>query len=516
MAFGYYCTLTIDASKCGSADSTNFPVLVSLTSADLKTVANGGKVQNASGYDVGFYSDIGLTTKLNWETEQYTAASGAVIYWVQVPTVSHTVNTVFYIAFGDTAIVTDQSNASGTWDSNYKMVQHFRDGTTLSVADSTSNANNGTSTTNVSAMSNGKIDGAVLMNLNPGLAFGTSATLETQDITIETWLALQFSGNQAIVSKCNDITAHGWEMRIMSSSNHVAWAFHDGSGIEGWYEGAVGTVPVTPGVWSSGAVWHHVVLTWTSGTAKYYIDGALTDTVVTHAGTINYSSDTLRIGNQPGDSNFTGAVDEARISNVVRTADYVTTAYNSQSSPSTFLALGSTIAVAAATSVDQYYPGTEIPLSAWRRNFRADAILSFQQGISAIAPVVTLNTFLPTDTPLRRKLPSLYWLSSTNAFVPSPAVVIPGVSYLVMDIAPQRYLRWNAALYGHEMDKNPYPVPTLTTSGNRKATVITLYQKNASMTPINPFAYIVRVVKYKASADPNTGQESAIQPQWNQ
>jgi len=38
---------------------SNFTVLVSVTDPALKTVANGGHVANANGYDIGFYADSG-------------------------------------------------------------------------------------------------------------------------------------------------------------------------------------------------------------------------------------------------------------------------------------------------------------------------------------------------------------------------------------------------------------------------------------------------------------------------
>ena len=100
--------ITIDYTKCGTADSTNFPVLVSFTNASLKTKANGGKVENSNGYDIQFFSDIGLTSKLSWEVEKYDATTGEIRAWVKIPTISHTANTVFYIAYGDSSISTFQ------------------------------------------------------------------------------------------------------------------------------------------------------------------------------------------------------------------------------------------------------------------------------------------------------------------------------------------------------------------------------------------------------------------------
>ena len=61
---GYYRTLTLDQP---ASDLTDFPVLFSGTYTYLKTIANGGKVNNANGYDIIFYSDISLTTKLKFQ-----------------------------------------------------------------------------------------------------------------------------------------------------------------------------------------------------------------------------------------------------------------------------------------------------------------------------------------------------------------------------------------------------------------------------------------------------------------
>ncbi len=67
--------LTVDNTKVSGASSlTNFPVLFSLTDSDLATVANGGKVLNANGYDIAFTSDDG-STQLDHELESYDATT---------------------------------------------------------------------------------------------------------------------------------------------------------------------------------------------------------------------------------------------------------------------------------------------------------------------------------------------------------------------------------------------------------------------------------------------------------
>src|SRR5439155_3519490 len=67
-ATGCQRSMTIDHTKVPSTQS-NYTVLVSVTDPALKTVANGGHVANANGYDIGFYADSGGTTKLKWQVE---------------------------------------------------------------------------------------------------------------------------------------------------------------------------------------------------------------------------------------------------------------------------------------------------------------------------------------------------------------------------------------------------------------------------------------------------------------
>src|SRR5579863_5480680 len=97
-------TITFDHTKVGTVnntDQTNFPSLINGTYSFLKTVANGGSVTNASGFDVEFTSDAGCTTKLNWEVEQAPGAStGTATYWVNIPLLSHITNTVIYWCIG--------------------------------------------------------------------------------------------------------------------------------------------------------------------------------------------------------------------------------------------------------------------------------------------------------------------------------------------------------------------------------------------------------------------------------
>jgi hypothetical protein len=98
MAFAYYRSITVDKTKCGSADSANFPVLVSGVYSWLASTANGGLVTSASGFDIVPYSDSALTTKLAFERVSWNATTGAIELWVKLPNLTVATNAVFYLA----------------------------------------------------------------------------------------------------------------------------------------------------------------------------------------------------------------------------------------------------------------------------------------------------------------------------------------------------------------------------------------------------------------------------------
>ena len=93
MAYGFSRSITIDHTKVPNTDQSNFPLLFSGTYAYLATVANGGKVTSASGFDIIFTSDAAGATQLDHEIETYNPVTGAVSFWVRVPTVATATDT---------------------------------------------------------------------------------------------------------------------------------------------------------------------------------------------------------------------------------------------------------------------------------------------------------------------------------------------------------------------------------------------------------------------------------------
>src|ERR1700694_1577123 len=137
-SYSYTRAIIIDHNKVPNTDQNNFPVLVSGIYSYLATVANGGKVQNSSGYDIILTSDVAGSTKLDHEIESYNATTGALSFWVRIPALSHTTDTAIYMQYGNSSITTSQENKAGVWDTSYKMVLHLGE-SAAPYNDSTSN-----------------------------------------------------------------------------------------------------------------------------------------------------------------------------------------------------------------------------------------------------------------------------------------------------------------------------------------------------------------------------------------
>ena len=103
--YNYRKTITFDEAEItGTTDLTNFPVLISLTDTSLRTVANGGRVTNASGFDI-IFTDTS-DTQLNHEIESYNATTGVIVMWVKIPTLSYNTDTDIYMYYGNSNIST--------------------------------------------------------------------------------------------------------------------------------------------------------------------------------------------------------------------------------------------------------------------------------------------------------------------------------------------------------------------------------------------------------------------------
>ena len=323
--------ITIDHTKVSGASSlTNFPMLFSVTDANLKTVANGGSVGKADGTDI-LFTDSSGTLKINHELESYNPATGQVLAWVQVPALSPAADTVMYIYYGNAAAA-DQQNKTGVWDSNYKAVWHVPDGTTLSLVDSTGNANNGTN--HGATATSGQMDGAANLNGASYVDAGNGASLGiSSSITISGWVkyaSAAFTAWEALVTKGDS----SYRLHLCGSCA-TANAFTFGM------NGPTGIVDLVSNVVPTPGIFYYVVATYDGITQKIFINGSLNRSQ-SRSGLISSNSYNVGLGAnlQVGGRLLNGVLDEVRISNTARSADWIFTEFTNQNSPGSFLTEG--------------------------------------------------------------------------------------------------------------------------------------------------------------------------------
>jgi hypothetical protein len=336
-AYKYRKRITFDPTKVsGPIDLANFTALINITSDnDLRTVANSGHVESASGFDIIFTSDDGVT-KLDHQLEQYTATTGAFVGWVRIPVLSTSINTYIYMYYGNTAIVADQS-VNTTWSSGYAGVWHLNNNV---FTDGTSNGNNATNngSTNMAAA---KIAGGRSF---PGAGTDyvqlplSGASGGSGNGSVEMWgMVTTISASKYFFGETT--TQNG------SYANRLQIYVGDASG--NLYLGIGGNHSIQTNVQLLSAnTWYHIAVTWATsgsgvGTYSIFVNGA-------QKGSNSYSGFTsiytfADIGNDGNagqrTEEITGNMDEVHVTNTTLSADWVLTEYNNQNSPSTFYAI---------------------------------------------------------------------------------------------------------------------------------------------------------------------------------
>ncbi|MCI0401405.1 MAG: DUF2341 domain-containing protein [Gammaproteobacteria bacterium] len=341
--------LTIQGSQV-TASLSNFAVLVSVTNVLLKDTANSGHVGKANGGDILFTTSDG-TTKLDHEIESYNPATGTLLAWVKVPSLSASSNTSLFMYYGNAAAA-DQQSVSGTWDGSYEIIYHLNG----NFLDSTTKARHGTDVGTAAAT---------------GVAGNARQFVRSESDYINSNWAPTFTGN---------LTVEGWFKALAQASTGDVWGVEDRGGGDnseirlGIRDDAItdldganneaqsynielrpdsGDIISQTGFLATNVDdgnWHHIALVREGTTGRLYYDGGvvtLVDSSVA-AGTSSYPV-TLLAGAQwqtdtTGTRNhFNGVLDELRVSTVARSAGYFATQRNNVSAPGSFVTFGTEV-----------------------------------------------------------------------------------------------------------------------------------------------------------------------------
>jgi hypothetical protein len=322
----------------------NFPVLLSTTDPDLIKAQTDGD-------DILFMNSTGAAVKLHHEIEVFDQATGTLLAWVNIPSLSSDEDTVLYLYYGNLNCV-DQEYPEKTWDSNYILVYHMNDLTTSIVKDSTINNNDGTKKgTNEPIQVTGKIGYAQYFDgVGDYISTTSNIALGSNPWTYECWYKADSYGHSedpypsdkyseistiqpstSVPYLCIDISNRDSKDRIRTYMDNIP--------IHGYsYTNALASP------FDNNTRQITVIRDNANAQFKIYLNGE-TDYTVIDAVDTSYSitSEKLRIGGSAYTPNrvcYEGFIDEIRISKIVRSSEWISTSFNNQNDPADFSLIG--------------------------------------------------------------------------------------------------------------------------------------------------------------------------------
>jgi len=364
--FNYYKYITIDHTKVsGTVNLFDFPVMISILDSDLHDNTQ------PDGDDIAFASDFQwLDHEIEYFNQTYNTTHAYLITWVRIPVLSATNDTIIRMYYGN-SFIESRENPSGVWNNNYKGVWHLNElsGGTGKIIDSSFNENHGTDYGSPLFDSQGQIDGSIDLEGNieddyielPDSASLTDIT-EGDYYTYEAWV----NPDQVPPGVPLDHNNRRFGIMIKKDPHQGLYYEHDQYfAIEHWLDvSGVPTVKsVSSGTYAPGSYYHLVgVVSNFDGFLKLYVNGNLEAETTWTGGTTpwDYGTKPLRFGiANPGASiyrwPFDGKIDEIRISDTNRSADWIATEYSNQFNPNNFYSVGSAKQVYIPTIFDFEY-----------------------------------------------------------------------------------------------------------------------------------------------------------------
>lgn len=324
--------ITFDNSN-SAENLIDFPLLVALDSSNI----DFSKIK-AGGADIRFIDHDG--TVLNYEIESWDDVGETASVWVRVQQVDQSSSTDYIHLYYDNAAASDGQNATGVWPAGF-AVYHLGDdpgpGGAGDIKDSDSTPLNGTAEASMTTadLVAGRIGSAIdFDSVDDFLDFATTDFGDT--FTISAWIRPDSTTvfNSTIVANSNSgATTDGFRLFIGTSGQLV---FETGTGV------ASDTAETANNLINFDQ-WNHVAVDVdrASGLATIYHNGVDVTLDPTIRNDFNTNSD-WHVGNmQEGVQRFDGAIDELRIANTDRSADWIEASFLSQNGSFAFTTLGS-------------------------------------------------------------------------------------------------------------------------------------------------------------------------------
>jgi len=305
-----------------------FPVMVSISDADLKSVSHGGKVTSDAGNDFRFTKADGITL-LNYEIEKYDPAAGTLQAWVQVDSLNKDTKQVFLYFNNKYAANESGQNA---WNKTYKGVWHLRG--LLSTKTPWSNQ-----VSAVPPASDSKdVYVASEKNSSQVPCLNTAEDVDiTGELSISAWVRIDDKKEQTIVS--NQSGFNGGYRLSVSKDRRIEFSVSNENAVYASIAGEETGKQLEKGRW------YYIAAVYSDkgDSMTTYVDGKRDRSIQTEI-SLAGSSDPLQIGREPNRKlyYFGGLLDEVHIANVIRSNEWISTEFKNQQNPVLFAKVGAT------------------------------------------------------------------------------------------------------------------------------------------------------------------------------
>lgn len=318
-------TALITASGYTAGETlTGFPLLVRLDSTNVPGFSYA-QMRSSGGADLAFTSEDG-SLLYSHEIETWDE-SGTSFIWVRVPSLTaQSKLRIWWGKSGESALTTTARAA--TWSSGFGGVWHLNQSLGFQT-DSSPNALSGTSTAMADASTSVIPKAAALNGTTSTVTIPNASALNPSFISVEAWVRTTSTGLCSILSKDKTISPAGrvWQFRV--NAGKVEFIPFNATA----NANLVSTAVVSDGEF------HHVCGTWDGTTARVYVDGVQSGSVAFAGSLRTAQANAAYIGRmETGTPNFfPGTLDEVRLSQSARSADWIKASYDNQKPASVFL-----------------------------------------------------------------------------------------------------------------------------------------------------------------------------------
>jgi hypothetical protein len=302
-----------------SENLLDFPVMVKLDSANFDYSKT-----KSDGTDLRFIDEDGVC-ELKYQIETWNNTTSSYI-WVKVTNITGSSSTDhIWIYYGNLS-APDVQDPVNVWDINYTQVLHLNE----SVVDDKSSGIFYDSTSNYFNGSQNGVDD-IAGKIGKGQDFdGVNDYILT---TGDEMNVSQYMGTVEAWVKVKDISTTLSIFQTEENRNRLLWTEY------GEYKAGMYTSALTTEILSGGAVnsyWRYLTFSWdiNQGRLNFCIDGVLVDSYSGSGWTTNVRTSPTRYGHNeipglsiPSRAYFKGTMDEIRVSDTVRTLDWVKAQY---------------------------------------------------------------------------------------------------------------------------------------------------------------------------------------------